>query len=144
MDRLRACFLRGLDDRIDVQIALRGCSRADTHRLVGHFHMQRPCIRIGINRHRGNAKLARRANDPAGDFSAIGNQYFLKHRIFSSRDAGGKPLHTFPHPALPHILKMPKRVGSTGAFSVAESDRPSTSRLLRGSTMPSSQSRAEA
>lgn len=51
----------------------------------------------------------------------------------------------FPHrPDSPHILNTPKRVSPTGAFADAESDSASTSRDLRGSTIPSSQSLAEA
>ncbi|PWJ12459.1 hypothetical protein SAMN05421539_11617 [Jannaschia seohaensis] len=49
-----------------------------------------------------------------------------------------------PAPTARHIRKTPKRVSSTGAFSAALSDSPSTSRDLRGSMIPSSQSRAEA
>lgn len=43
-----------------------------------------------------------------------------------------------------HIRNTPKRVSSIGAFNAALNDRASTSRDLRGSMMPSSQSRAEA
>ncbi len=43
-----------------------------------------------------------------------------------------------------HIRNTPKRVSSIGALSAALSDKASTSRDLRGSMMPSSQSRAEA
>ena len=43
-----------------------------------------------------------------------------------------------------HIRNTPKRVSPTGAPIAARSDRISTSRVRRGSTIPSSQSRAEA
>src|SRR3546814_17975389 len=43
-----------------------------------------------------------------------------------------------------YILNTPNRVGSIGAFSAAESDRPSTIRVSAGSMMPSSHSRAVA
>ncbi len=43
-----------------------------------------------------------------------------------------------------HIRNTPKRVSSTGAFSAAENDRPSTRRVCAGSTTPSSQRRADA
>ena len=50
-----------------------------------------------------------------------------------------------PGPALPrHMRNTPNRVSSTGALAAARSDSAITSRDLRGSTMPSSQSRAEA
>ncbi len=77
MDSLCAGFLRSLYDRTDIQIALRRNGRADAHRLVGHLHMQRLGVGIGIDRDSDDAKLARRADDPAGNFSAIGNQYLL-------------------------------------------------------------------
>jgi hypothetical protein len=56
-------------------------SGTDAHGLVGHFDMKRIGIRVGINRDSGNAQFTRRANDPTGDFSAIGNQYFFEHLI---------------------------------------------------------------
>ncbi len=77
MDCLRAGFLRSLDDSLDIQIALRRNGRADAHRLIGHLDMKRIGIRIGINCDGGNTQFPRRANDPAGNFSAIGNQYLL-------------------------------------------------------------------
>jgi len=43
-----------------------------------------------------------------------------------------------------YILKTPKRVSGIGVLSEAERLKDSTSRLLRGSMMPSSQRRAEA
>lgn len=42
------------------------------------------------------------------------------------------------------VKNTPKRVSAMGAFSVADRDRPSTSRAFRGSMSPSSHSRVEA
>ena len=47
-------------------------------------------------------------------------------------------------PAPRHIRNTPKRVSSTGALRAARKDSASTSRLRRGSMIPSSQSLADA
>ncbi len=68
-------------DRLDIEIALRGRCRADMHRLIGHFDMQRIRVCIGINCDSDNAHFACGADNPAGNFSAIGNQYLFEHLI---------------------------------------------------------------
>ena len=62
---------------------------------------------------------------PAGDLATVCNQDFREH-------------------VGPPILKTPKRVSSTGAFSAARSDSATTSRVVRGSLMTSSHRRAQA
>jgi hypothetical protein len=57
--------------------------------LVGHFDMQGIAVRIGIDRHRGDAHAASSLDDPAGDFATIGDQNFLKQRRPRSRLALG-------------------------------------------------------
>ena len=79
MHRLGAGRLAGLDDLVDQQIALRRGRRADRHRLVGHLDVQRVAVGLGIDRDRLDAHPARRLDDPAGDFAAVGDQDALEH-----------------------------------------------------------------
>src|SRR3546814_3047759 len=78
-------FLCDADELIAKKIALRGRRRAKAIRLVGHLDMQRPGIGVGIDRNRLDPHLARGLDDAAGDFAAIGDQYFLEHQAASPR-----------------------------------------------------------
>src|SRR6185369_3941421 len=55
------------------------------HRLIRFAHMQGIGIGVGIDRHRLDPHRARRADDPAGDLAAIGNQDLLEHLTHSPR-----------------------------------------------------------
>ena len=79
MDRLRAAFPRGGEDRGGLQIALARRRRPDAHSLVRQSDMQRARIGIGVHRNRCDPELLRRANDAARDLAAIGNQKGLEH-----------------------------------------------------------------
>ena len=88
-------------------------------------------VAIGVGEHRDRAQphALGRADDPAGDLAAIGDQQLV--------EAPGERHR--------HILNMPNRVGSGGgALRPAASASPSTVRVSAGSMMPSSQSRAVA
>ena len=89
MHRFRAALLAGGDDLLDHQIALGGFRRADVNGGVGHCHMQRVAVGIGIDGDRLDAHLARGLDDPAGDFAAIGDQDTLEHA--TSCDASSLP-----------------------------------------------------
>jgi BirA family biotin operon repressor/biotin-[acetyl-CoA-carboxylase] ligase len=43
-------------------------------RPVGHLHVQRVAVRIGVHRNRGDPHLAARADHPHGDLAAVGDQ----------------------------------------------------------------------
>ncbi len=124
MDRLGAGGLGGGHDPVDPQVAVHGRRRADPERFVGQSCMPGVGIGIGIDRDRGDPQPAGGADHAAGDLAPIGDQDLLEH-------AG-------------HIRNTPKRVSGIGALRAAERDKASTARDLRGSTIPSSQSRAEA
>jgi hypothetical protein len=49
------------------------------HGLVRHADMQGFPVGIGIDRDGGNAHSARRLDDPAGNFAAIGDEEFGDH-----------------------------------------------------------------
>ena len=79
MDRVRASFLGGGDDLIHVEIGLGGSGRPDAHGLVGHLHVERVTISVGIDRNGLDPELLRRPDDPASNFSTIGNQKLFEH-----------------------------------------------------------------
>ena len=79
MDRLGAGRLAGGDDPVLDEIALRCGRGADVDGLVGHFHMHRVAVCVGIDRDGRNPHLLRRLDDTTGDLAAIGDQYFLEH-----------------------------------------------------------------
>jgi hypothetical protein len=80
MDRLGARRLGGGQDGVHVQIALRRRGRADAHRLVGLAHVQRTGVGVGEHRHRAHAHAPKRADDPAGDGAAVGDQDLGEHQ----------------------------------------------------------------
>ena len=79
VDRLCAALFADLDDLGDLQIALGDRSRADAVRFVGHRNVFGVCIGVGIDSHGFNAEFAGCFHDPAGDFTTVGNEDFLKH-----------------------------------------------------------------
>ncbi len=76
MDRIDARAVRRVHQGVDVEIALRGGRRAEPHGFIRRLHMQGIAVGIGIDGHRADAHLPRRADDPAGDLAAIGDQDF--------------------------------------------------------------------
>lgn len=126
MDRRSAGFPGGLEDAGLREIAFAGRRGADGDRLVRFPHEGQAGIGLGIDGDGADAEHLGRADDAAGDFAPVGNE------------------KTFHHTA-PHILNRPKRGPfGIGAFRQAEKARPSTSRVWRGSMMPSSHRRAVA
>ena len=72
-DSFRPSPLRGLDERIRVQVAL------DPVRLVGEGDVQRRSVRIRIDRYRSSPELAERPEDPDRDLAPICNEHLLEH-----------------------------------------------------------------
>lgn len=64
---------------VSIEVALRSSLAAQGIGLVGQAHMQGVAVELGIDRHRGDAHFASRANDADGDLTPIGNQDFLGH-----------------------------------------------------------------
>ena len=124
MHRLRAAAPRDIEDDIPAQIGLRGGCGADGIGLIRLAHMQR--LRIGLAEDGDglDAHAPRGADDADGDLATIGDEDFREHAH--------------------HIRNRPKRVGGMGACSAALKARPSTSRVMAGGMMPSSQRRAVA
>ena len=75
MHGLGACARRGFDQAIHVEIARRRQRRADQERLVGDPRMQRSTISFGVHRHRADAELAQRPEDPDRNLASVGDQH---------------------------------------------------------------------
>ncbi len=79
MNRLSAALPRGVDYPRAHEIAFPDRRSTDMDGLVGHRHMHRIAICIGIDRHGRDPHAPCRLDDPAGDLAAIGDQDFLEH-----------------------------------------------------------------
>ena len=85
VDGLRAGAPGRVDDGVGLQVAVGGRGRADVHRLVGHAHVQRLGVGVGIDRDGRDAHLPRRADHAAGDLPAVGDQDLGEHAAGPSR-----------------------------------------------------------
>ena len=74
VDRLGPAIQRRADDPVALQIAFAGRAGTDMHRCVGRAHVGGPRIGVGINGDRADPHGTGGADDPAGDFAAIGDQ----------------------------------------------------------------------
>src|SRR3546814_580037 len=74
MDRARSGVARRLQDRGDIEIALRRRSGSDAHGDVGLRHMKRARVRFGIDRDRAQPHAAQRADDPGRDRAPVRDQ----------------------------------------------------------------------
>jgi hypothetical protein len=79
MDRLGAGSLGGGDDLFGDQIAFPRGGRTDQDRAVGVGHMGGVRVGLGVDRDGLKAHAAGRGEDPAGDFTAIGDQDGFEH-----------------------------------------------------------------
>jgi hypothetical protein len=79
MDRVGSRDLGGADDRRHAQVAVGAARRPDADVLVGEPHVERILVRFGIHRDGLDPELPAGANDPEGDFPAIGDQNFFEH-----------------------------------------------------------------
>ncbi|MGY4487948.1 hypothetical protein ACVWWR_007139 [Bradyrhizobium sp. LM3.2] len=81
MYRLRAGLPRGLDQPLDIEIAVAGTCGPEQHGLVGERDMHRAPVGLGIDRDRAEAHRARGADDAAGDLAAVGDQERAKTAV---------------------------------------------------------------
>ncbi|MCC2690978.1 MAG: choline dehydrogenase [Rhizobiaceae bacterium] len=79
MDRLCPGRSRRRDDPVAAQIAVGGRRGADMDRLVGHLHMHGAPIGVGVDGDGRDAEAPGRADDPAGNLAAIGDQDLVEH-----------------------------------------------------------------
>ena len=78
MHSLGTAFLGDIDDPLHVQVTLGRVGIADMKRLVRILDMEGIFIGSRIDCHGLNAKLPACAHDPDGNFTAVGDQQFLK------------------------------------------------------------------
>ena len=79
MNRIGAGHAGGINHRIDIQIALGRGIGTDPHGLIGHRHMHRSRIGIGVDRDHVDAHALCCTRDPNRDFPAVGDQKALNH-----------------------------------------------------------------
>ena len=118
VDGVRAGRFRRRDDEVTAQVRVgrRGAGQPD--RLVGQPDVRCARVRVGVDGHGVQAQGVRGAHDPDGDLPPVGDQ---------------QTAHA------DHIRKTPKpRRPATTLEWTADRARPSTVRVSRGSTIPSS------
>ena len=76
--RVSAGFMRGIEDRRDIEVGQLHRGGADVHGFVGHLHMQGVGVGIAVYRHGAIAQGLSRALDATGDLAAIGDQDFAE------------------------------------------------------------------
>ena len=79
MHRLGAGALAGLDNLVCHQIGLARRRRPEQHGLVGQAHVAGIGVGLGIDGDGTDAHAAGSFNHPAGDLSAVGDEYLVKH-----------------------------------------------------------------
>ncbi len=84
MDRIRAGDLGRGDDVGDPQIGVPAGRRTDADVIVGKAHVERLAVGLAVDRHRLHIQFPAGANDPQGNFPAVGNENLLKHARLSS------------------------------------------------------------
>ena len=87
MDRLGAGRQRHGDDPVAAQIGLGRCVPQQPHRLIGHRHMPRAGVGVGMDGDGGEAQPAAGVDDPAGDLAPIGDQDAGEHAAKSGSAA---------------------------------------------------------
>jgi len=79
VNRLGSGDFTGSNNRRHVKIAFASWCGADTNGFVRHAYMHGISVGGRMNRHRLDAHFATRADHAQGDFSAVGNEDFIKH-----------------------------------------------------------------
>ena len=67
----------------NIQIALGGWRRSDTHAFVGQAHMHRLGVSRGMNRDGRNAQLLASSLNSQRNLTSVGNQDFIKHVLLT-------------------------------------------------------------
>ena len=90
VDRLGAGLAGGLQQRVGVPIALRGCGRADADRVVGLAHVRQPGVRLRVHRDGAQAHPLDGPDDASGDLAAVGDEHGLEHGWLASPSEVGR------------------------------------------------------
>ena len=68
----------GVDETIDVQVAVRGGTGPNRTGFISHSHMTRRAVAFGVHRHRGQSHVATGTDDTDGDLTAISDKNFAQ------------------------------------------------------------------
>ena len=81
MDRVRARAPGGGEEQVDAQVRVgRGVPR-QPHREVGLADVRRVGVGVAVHRDRLDPERPARADDPAGDLAAVGDQHALDRSV---------------------------------------------------------------
>ena len=83
MNGVRPGDHRGADDILHIQVTLRRGGRPDTYRLIGKLCMQRVAVCLRVYGDCLNPHLTARADDTHSDLTAVCDQYFSNHLLFT-------------------------------------------------------------
>src|SRR5271157_555907 len=122
MNGLRASFSSRGHNFVDVEIAGGRIGFSQEHRFVCSQNVQGLAVGFRIYSHSTNSHFLGCAHDADCDFAPVGDQYFRKHLTV---------LHM-------RNVPWPWSRSSSEALREAEIARPSRSRVMAGSKMPSS------
>src|SRR5262245_50437148 len=88
MNRVNVERFGGSDDLRDVQVALRRGRRADAPGLVRELDVQGVAVGLGMYGDGFDAEFTTGPDDPAGDFTTIGDKDFFEHTTAESGESG--------------------------------------------------------
>jgi hypothetical protein len=81
VDRLRAGRLDGGEDRLGVEVRLGRCAAPEGDGLVGHTHVERTGVDVGVDGHGADPEPLAGADDPDGDLPPVGHQQLRKEGV---------------------------------------------------------------
>lgn len=85
VNRICAAFFDGIEDRFGIQIRLcRGLSPKCVC-LVGESNVEGVAVEFAVDSDGGDAEFTTGANDSYGNFAPVGDEYFRKHVLMTSR-----------------------------------------------------------
>jgi len=85
MNRFGAAHAARRDDALDVEVALRHRRRPDADRLAGECDVTRVPVGLRVDRDARDAEAIERAQDPAGDRAAVGDQDLAEHQAGAAK-----------------------------------------------------------
>jgi hypothetical protein len=86
VNRVGARAPRGVEDRIDAEVALRRRCGPDGHRLIRLARMGRPRIRLAVDGDGVDPQLLAGPDDPQRYLAAVGDEHFMQHEASETND----------------------------------------------------------
>src|SRR5580704_17916793 len=93
MNRVHVRDFRRTDNAVNSKVAFRRLSLANANGFICELNMHRIRVRLRINGDGADVQFLTGADDPNGDFPAVGDQNFFKHglSVKANRVQAGKP-----------------------------------------------------